>query len=283
MNIAEPDLQVAARREEIVRLEELTARARAQTAFSSAVIARVVSDLESRRRALVASIEAEVPSLRARCAELCAREASYARRAEEIGFQIDEIALRAAIGEIEGGGEGVLQAERAQAEHALSEARSERLYLEDLLSRCAPRRDDPAPAPPDEDIEILEAEPDEEDPWSLREVSAADLPVAPPASEPERAWITLSEGDRDERAVEVGEPGLTIGRGNRNDLQLRGDGKVSRRHLSVFRADGLWWLEDHHSANGTLVNGELVTGRRRLYGGEEIIVGETFLRFSHHG
>ena len=157
MNIAEPDLQVAARREEIVRLEELTARARAQTAFSSAVIARVVSDLESRRRALVASIEAEMPSLRARCAELCAREASYARRAEEIGFQIDEIALRAAIGEIEGGGEGVLQAERAQADHALSEARSERLYLEDLLSRCAPRRDDPAPAPPDEDIEILNA------------------------------------------------------------------------------------------------------------------------------
>ncbi len=39
-----------------------------------------------------------------------------------------------------------------------------------------------------------------------------------------------------------------------------------------------FYIEDNKSSNGSLVNGELIT-ERRLFGGEEVIIGETFFRF----
>jgi pSer/pThr/pTyr-binding forkhead associated (FHA) protein len=53
---------------------------------------------------------------------------------------------------------------------------------------------------------------------------------------------------------------------------------VSRFHCKLFRRSGNFYIEDNKSSNGTLVNGELIT-ERRLFGGEEVIIGETFFRF----
>ena len=49
-------------------------------------------------------------------------------------------------------------------------------------------------------------------------------------------------------------------------------------HAKVYKRDGAFYIEDNKSSNGTLVNGELIT-ERRLFGGEELIIGETFFRF----
>lgn len=60
------------------------------------------------------------------------------------------------------------------------------------------------------------------------------------------------------------------------------DAKVSRRHARIVRRNGMYFVEDLGSTNGTYVN----RGRRLLPGnpqslndGDEVIVGKTFLRF----
>ena len=53
---------------------------------------------------------------------------------------------------------------------------------------------------------------------------------------------------------------------------------MSRYHCRITRQGNNFYIEDVKSSNGTLVNGELITDRR-LFGGEEVIIGETFFRF----
>lgn len=60
------------------------------------------------------------------------------------------------------------------------------------------------------------------------------------------------------------------------------DAKVSRRHARILCADGNYSIEDLGSTNGTFVNRgrRLIPGKAHaLSGGDEIIVGKTFLRF----
>ena len=71
---------------------------------------------------------------------------------------------------------------------------------------------------------------------------------------------------------------LSIGRGRNNDLQIKNDGKVSRYHCRVIFKDGEYFMEDNNSSNGTIVDGRAVS-RKKLVGGEQIIVGETAITF----
>jgi len=60
------------------------------------------------------------------------------------------------------------------------------------------------------------------------------------------------------------------------------EAKVSRRHARIVYAGGKFAIEDLGSTNGTFVNRgrRLIPGNRQvLNGGDEIIVGKTFLRF----
>lgn len=70
----------------------------------------------------------------------------------------------------------------------------------------------------------------------------------------------------------------TIGRSQDNDIVIKGDSKVSRHHCKLFRRTSQFYIEDQHSSNGTVVNSELIN-ERRLFGGEEIKVGETTFIF----
>ncbi|MDQ4091232.1 MAG: FHA domain-containing protein [Actinomycetota bacterium] len=70
---------------------------------------------------------------------------------------------------------------------------------------------------------------------------------------------------------------LTIGRDRSNDIVLRGDLAVSRRHAILERLAAGWSVSDLNSTNGTLVNGDALTQPRPLYPGDEIEVGETRL------
>lgn len=88
--------------------------------------------------------------------------------------------------------------------------------------------------------------------------------------------VVLNGSLRDHRWV--ADRRLTIGRHQDNCVQLPG-GLVSRFHAVLdVASDGSFWLEDHGSTAGTMVNGERVT-RRRLHHGDELTIGDVLLRF----
>jgi pSer/pThr/pTyr-binding forkhead associated (FHA) protein len=73
---------------------------------------------------------------------------------------------------------------------------------------------------------------------------------------------------------------ITIGRRDDNAVALPWDGEVSRLHAQL-ESPGRDWVvvDDGLSRNGTWVNGDRITGRRRLRDGDRLVVGETSLRF----
>lgn len=93
-----------------------------------------------------------------------------------------------------------------------------------------------------------------------------------------KAVLILGEGTPDEVVHHFTGEVISLGRGRDNTIQVKNDSKVSRYHCKVFQRDGQFFVEDNKSANGTLVDGELIT-EKRLVGGEELIVGESFFRF----
>jgi hypothetical protein len=72
---------------------------------------------------------------------------------------------------------------------------------------------------------------------------------------------------------------LTMGRGEENDVELRGDDFASAEHARFEpRRDGVW-LTDVGSTNGTFVNGVRLERPRKLAPGDMIRIGATDLRF----
>ena len=66
---------------------------------------------------------------------------------------------------------------------------------------------------------------------------------------------------------------VIIGRGPACDLILE-DSTVSSHHARLFYRQGHWWLEDLHSTNGTLINGEPVTTPVVLTSGDQFQCGQ---------
>jgi two-component system NtrC family sensor kinase len=57
------------------------------------------------------------------------------------------------------------------------------------------------------------------------------------------------------------------------------DREVSRRHAELTPDEGVWYLRDLESTNGTGINGDRITGRTRLERGDRIACGRTVLVF----
>jgi predicted component of type VI protein secretion system len=73
---------------------------------------------------------------------------------------------------------------------------------------------------------------------------------------------------------------LTIGRGSGCDVRLAWDERVSRVHAALERVGSDWTLaDDGLSRNGTFLNGDRLTGRRRLRDGDTFVLGSTSFRF----
>jgi class 3 adenylate cyclase len=73
---------------------------------------------------------------------------------------------------------------------------------------------------------------------------------------------------------------VTIGRGDDADVRLWWDPSVSLLHAEAIRLGTHWLIaDDGVSRNGTFVNGERLSGRRRLRHGDAIRVGHTTLAF----
>lgn len=133
--------------------------------------------------------------------------------------------------------------------------------------------DEPAAAPVAEPEVVAESE-------VQVEVAASEPAAEAKADEgvARRALLIYQESTAEEQIYPFTGDQLTIGRGRENDIQIKNDSKVSRYHCKLFRRGNNFYVEDIKSSNGTLVNGELITDRR-LFGGEEIVVGETYFRF----
>jgi pSer/pThr/pTyr-binding forkhead associated (FHA) protein len=99
--------------------------------------------------------------------------------------------------------------------------------------------------------------------------------------------LVVHEGTPQEQSLPLEGGSFTVGRGRNNNFQIKDDSKVSRRHTTFLDQEGVFLIRDgvekasggwKTSANGTQVNGELVT-EATLVGGEEITIGETHFRF----
>lgn len=73
---------------------------------------------------------------------------------------------------------------------------------------------------------------------------------------------------------------VTIGRRASSDVSLGWDPEVSRLHAELERIGAEWVVCDEGlSHNGTFVNNERLTGRRRLRGGDILALGKTTIAF----
>jgi pSer/pThr/pTyr-binding forkhead associated (FHA) protein len=85
-------------------------------------------------------------------------------------------------------------------------------------------------------------------------------------------------------ALEGAGPRLTVGRRTDNELALPWDEEVSRVHAQLEAIGHEWAIaDDGISRNGSYVNGERVTGRRRLRDGDRMCFGDTVVFYRAPG
>jgi len=73
---------------------------------------------------------------------------------------------------------------------------------------------------------------------------------------------------------------LSVGRRDSSDVVLNWDEEVSRLHARFEQVEDDWTIvDDGLSRNGTFVNGERLTGRRRLMDGDTLRFGATTMTF----
>jgi len=73
---------------------------------------------------------------------------------------------------------------------------------------------------------------------------------------------------------------VVVGRSLNVDLVLSWDDEISGLHAELQRLGDDWLLvDDGLSRNGSFVNGQRVTGRRRLRDGDRLCFGSTEMRF----
>lgn len=93
-------------------------------------------------------------------------------------------------------------------------------------------------------------------------------------------WLTFTSGDRRGQSVEAQGERYVVGRDPECDLTIA-DERASRQHAFLrVHPDGRAEVHDLGSANGTLVNGHVLTGPVMLSGGEQIQIGNTTITTS---
>lgn len=68
----------------------------------------------------------------------------------------------------------------------------------------------------------------------------------------------------------------SLGRSRGSDIRIT-DPSVSRDHAVLLRRDAGWFITDTGSKHGVKVNGEETVGRRQVYIGDQIVLGNTVL------
>jgi pSer/pThr/pTyr-binding forkhead associated (FHA) protein len=95
-------------------------------------------------------------------------------------------------------------------------------------------------------------------------------------------FLLFRDGEGRQRIVELSADAdrMTVGRRPANDVALPWDTEVSRLHAELERMGGEWTLaDDGLSQNGSFVNGERLSGRRRLRDGDVLRFGATAVAY----
>ncbi|MCU0496753.1 MAG: FHA domain-containing protein [Anaerolineae bacterium] len=87
----------------------------------------------------------------------------------------------------------------------------------------------------------------------------------------EHPVLTVIEGKYANQYWKLTADELTLGREDGCDMIIP-ERQISRKHLRVFRENGVYYVEDLESRNGTWVNGQRLEGARELFDNDEIHV-----------
>lgn len=96
---------------------------------------------------------------------------------------------------------------------------------------------------------------------------------------PLRCRLAFQAGPLAGRSYVLHQDTTTVGRAGGNDVIIP-DGTVSRRHARLNFANGVWYVEDVGSSNGTHVNGVPIQHAVRLEDGDELRFGDEIVAFS---
>jgi pSer/pThr/pTyr-binding forkhead associated (FHA) protein len=98
------------------------------------------------------------------------------------------------------------------------------------------------------------------------------------ASRPVTASLEIIRGPFAGACFQVDRAVCSIGRGDENDVRIRDD-TVSLSHATLLRKQGVWFVVDLRSMNGTFVDGSRVSGERELHPGARVRLGAVELVF----
>jgi pSer/pThr/pTyr-binding forkhead associated (FHA) protein len=116
-------------------------------------------------------------------------------------------------------------------------------------------------------------------PSALHRVSPAELKARIEAERRGRPFLVYVDDDGAQRLVELAGERVTLGRAEACDVAVTWDGEASRVHALLEPLHEEWTVDDGGSRNGSFVNGERVSGRRRLRDGDLLRVGRTLIVF----
>lgn len=91
--------------------------------------------------------------------------------------------------------------------------------------------------------------------------------------------LIVTTGQQVGKHFDLAKRPLSIGRDPSRDIQII-DPKVSRKHAMVRLEDDGYQISSIKALNGVMVNGKMIDGDQLLHDGDEIVLGETVLRFS---
>jgi hypothetical protein len=110
--------------------------------------------------------------------------------------------------------------------------------------------------------------------------SVSELKARTEAERDGRPFLLYRDGQDHQQLFFLDAAQASVGRRDTSDMVLDWDEQVSRVHAQFERVDTDWTLvDDGLSRNGTFVNGERLTGRRRLEDGDSLRFGGTTMIF----
>jgi pSer/pThr/pTyr-binding forkhead associated (FHA) protein len=115
-----------------------------------------------------------------------------------------------------------------------------------------------------------------------RDRKRADAPAAPPkegkrarrGKPPRKLQIVDHDGVK-AGTIKLQEP-IQVGRADACQIRL-GDTYISQFHARLFPRDGMWYVEDLGSTNGTYLNQRKLTGPSEVHAGDVVRLGKTTL------
>lgn len=145
-----------------------------------------------------------------------------------------------------------------------------------VSQRMTKRTSDKASAP---ELPVLSTVEDDIDPTQTKVRASKVKTGESPANE--RPALTILEGSNFGQMHLLKGEQVIIGRAPDANIRIEDDG-VSRRHVRLTIEGLIVHAEDLKSANGTLVNGVGIDGRRELVSGDKIAIGaNTVMKFAY--